>query len=126
MCSVYKLFNFERVFHIYKLVGFVTNIRFFNCLEKQDELAALGPPSCMTPGAGWQLPSLGHTLSSFPPSSPHSTLPVPLFEPVPPRLLTWLAQLLGASVFGMSDLHGLFGGKKLGRPDCILRLFHGS
>lgn len=48
------------------------------------------------------------------------------FEPVPPRLFTWLAQLLGASVLGMSNLHGLFGGKKLGRPSCILRLFYGS
>lgn len=104
----------------------MTNIRLFNSLEKQDELAALGPHLCMTPGAGWQLPSFGHTLSSFPPSSPHSTLRVPLFEPVPPRMFTWLAQLLGASVLGMSDLHGLFGGKKLGRPSCILRLSYGS
>lgn len=58
--------------------------------------------------------------------TPFHLLYVPLFEPAPPQLLTWLAQLLGACTSGMSHIHGLLGGKKLGRPTCFLRLFHCS
>ena len=80
----------------YLQVGrFYVKYHIFQFSWETDGLAALGPHLCRAPGAG---PSLGHMLSSFSPTSPHSTLRGPLFKPIPPRLLTWLTQLLGVFV----------------------------